>query len=558
MMQAALPAIGAFLSVAATGLLAASVAAQVPTAPPRLNTPSRTPKFTFAESLAEQQAELAANPLMQRFREARAKQTLDRYRPNYHFVAPEGHLNDPNGLCFWRGNWHLFYQDRPPDEPRWHWGHAISDDLIHWRDLPYALYPDPEEQCYSGNILLEDNRAIANYHGRGLGNMVAVSHDPLLLNWTKVTGTTILPLREGDKHYHFLSAEPLPYRIYDPCIWKKDGVYYSLSGSVKYDGPLGKPVPAEYLFRSRDLEKWEFVHQFLEGDRFTQIGDDGACPNFHPIGDRHVLLFFSHMTSGQYLLGDYDRQRDKFTATSHDKFNFGAMLPGGGIHAPTAVPDGKGGLLAVFNMMSTIPSQPLSCLVTLPRRLTLLDRDELGVEPAGDIASLRDKHVHVDGMTLPGNRELVLPSVRGDSLELDVEIDPQEASVVELSVLRSPEAEEATRIALFRNGTITSRFTPPQKQLSVVTLDGSRASLRPDVVARPPESAPLYIPPGEPFRLRVFVDRSVVEVFVNGRQCLAMRVCPSRDDSVGVSLRAQGKDARLKSLDCWEMQSIYR
>ena len=65
-------------------------------------------------------------------------------------------------------------------------------------------------------------------------------------------------------------------------------------------------------------------------------------------------------------------------------------------------------------------------------------------------------------------------------------------------------------------------------------------------------------PPDEPFRLRVFVDRSVVEVFVNGRLCLAMRVCPSRDDSVRVSLRAQGQDAELKSLDAWHMKSIWQ
>jgi beta-fructofuranosidase len=54
-------------------------------------------------------------------------------------------LNDPNGLCFWQGNWHLFYQTNQPEEPgRPHWGHAISTDLIHWRDLPHAIHPNPE------------------------------------------------------------------------------------------------------------------------------------------------------------------------------------------------------------------------------------------------------------------------------------------------------------------------------------------------------------------------------------------------------------------------------
>jgi hypothetical protein len=67
-----------------------------------------------------------------------------------------------------------------------------------------------------------------------------------------------------------------------------------------------------------------------------------------------------------------------------------------------------------------------------------------------------------------------------------------------------------------------------------------------------------FIPPGEPFRLRIFIDCSIVEVFVNGRQCLAVRVYPSRPDSLGVSLRSQGQDAELKSLDAWQMASIYQ
>jgi beta-fructofuranosidase len=77
------------------------------------------------------------------------------------------------------------------------------------------------------------------------------------------------------------------------------------------------------------------------------------------------------------------------------------------------------------------------------------------------------------------------------------------------------------------------------------------------VRCRPPETAPVYLGGGEPLQLRVFVDKSVVEVFVNGKQCVAMRVYPERDDSLGVSLRAQGRDALLKSLDAWQMGNIY-
>ncbi|NBT14307.1 MAG: hypothetical protein EBS56_12135, partial [Planctomycetia bacterium] len=90
---------------------------------------------------------------------------------------------------------------------------------------------------------------------------------------------------------------------------------------------------------------------------------------------------------------------------------------------------------------------------------------------------------------------------------------------------------------------------------TVVSLDTSRSSALPDVTSRPPEVAPVFIPDGEPVRLHVFLDRSVVEVFVNGRQCVAARVYPGRPDSVGVSLRAVGRDAVLASAEAWEMQT---
>jgi beta-fructofuranosidase len=519
---------------------------------------SKAPRFTFADSLAEQEAQLKENPLLRHYAEMRRQRAADPQTPLYHFSSPEMPLSDPNGICFWQGRWHLFWQAKPPEDGRWHWAHAVSTDLIHWRDLPYAIYPNPEEMCYSGGTLVEKDRVIAMYHGRNLGNMVAVSRDPLLLNWEKVTGNTVIPLAKDGSQHHFLSRGPAPYRIYDPCIWKKDGVYYSLSGSVGYTGPAGKPVPAEYLFRSKDLVKWEFMHQFLEDDHFTRVGDDGACPYFWPIGHRHILIFFSHMSSSQYLIGDYDKQRDKFRATAHGRFDFGPMLHGA-VQAPSAVPDGKGGIIVIFNVNSAMAAKGAgNAIMSLPRRLTLIGEDELGVEPAGDIESLRGEPKRIGEMTLPANQEIVLPGIAGNAMEINAEIDPKNAPTVELNVLRSANKEETTRILLFREREISSRFMPPQQKLSVVTVDNSRSSQLPDVLSRPPESATLLLGPEEPFKLRVFIDRGIVEVFVNGRLCIGMRVHPGREDSVGVSILAQGQEARLKSLTAWPMKGIFQ
>ena len=522
---------------------------------------SSVPRFTFSDTLAAQERELSANPLLERFRASRRELARDRHVPRYHFVSPEHRLNDPNGLCRWQGRWHLFYQGYPPEDPRQHWGHAVSDDLIHWRDLPYAIYPDPERCCFSGATLVEEDRVIACYHGTGAGTMVATSSDPLLLNWEKLTGKPVIPMTSPD-------GSPLPYRVFDPCIWKQGGRYYSLSGGTLPHPPAGKVSRADFLFRSADLVNWEYLHPFDENDRFSLVGDDGACPYFWPIGSgperRHMLLYFSHMSGGKYLVGDYDTERDKFAVTAGGRFNFGAAQPGG-VHAPSATPDGDG-LIVIFNMNPAKPTRGWDQVMSLPRRLTLAEHDEIEMEPAGDIASLRGPHVWVGPTKLPPNRDVVLEEVSGASLEIAAVIDPQDAPTVEIDVLRSPRREEYTRISFYRRRGFRNRerYSGGDRDKaaaaadSLITLDNTRSSESPDVLSRAPETAPVYVAPDEPLALRIFIDRSVVEVFANGRQCVALRVYPGREDSAGVSLRACGSEAALRSLDAWQMGSIYQ
>lgn len=525
---------------------------------------SKVPQYHFPDTLVEQETALQTNPLMQRLLASR-KRYDDPHRPIYHYVNPENTLNDPNGLCFWQGRWHLFYQAYPPEDPRQHWGHAVSDDLIHWRDLPYAIYPHPEECCFSGATLVEDDRVIAIYHGTKVGNMIATSSDPLLLNWEKLTGAPVIPFARPNE-------PPLDYTVFDPCIWQKDGVYYSLSGGTLPNGPAGKQIRANFLLRSADLETWEYLHPFVEDDQYTIVGDDGACPYFWPIGNKHILLFFSHMSGGQYLLGDYDAQRDKFVVTDGGLFNFGPSTPGG-VHAPSATPNEDGSITVLFNMNAARPTQGWNQIMTLPRRLSLDENDELRMEPAGDIASLRSQHQPIESMVLPANQEMVLDAIQGNALELQLVIDPQEAPQVEVNVLRAPNKEEFTRIAFFKHRGFRRRHRVPNatalnansEQLrnrpirheSLITLDTSYSSSLPDVLSRAPETAPVYITEDELLHLRIFIDRSVVEVFVNGKQCVAARVYPGREDSVGISLRAQGQDAILTSLDAWQMTDIY-
>ena len=137
--------------------------------------------------------------------------------------------------------------------------------------------------------------------------------------------------------------------------------------------------------------------------------------------------------------------------------------------------------------------------------------------------------------------------------------------MVELDVLRSPDREEVTRVGFYRQrGYRNWERAERNKELSaleasdsLVSLDTSYSSTLPEALSRAPETASVYLGPDETLRLSVFIDRSIVEVFVNGRQCVAARVYPGREDSVGISLRSQGRDAVLESMDVWQMNGIY-
>jgi beta-fructofuranosidase len=252
------------------------------------------------------------------------------------------------------------------------------------------------------------------------------------------------------------------------------------------------------------------------------------------------------------------------------------------VHAPSATPDGNGGVIIIFNMNPGRTTKGWNQIMSLPRKLTLSDRDILLQEPAGDIASLRYNNKHLGPMTLNANKEMVLPGISGNTMEIDAEIDPKNAQMVEINVLRSPGREEYTRIVFYRDkgfgsgleyvageGTVampadllalyTGKQGAPRDRstASLISLETAFSSSLPDTRFRPPETASFKLDAGETVKLKIFIDRSIVEVFANGKQVVAARVYPDRKDSLGVSIRSNGDSAELKSFDAWQMKNIY-
>ena len=526
---------------------------------------SNTPRQIFSSDLSTQQQELQNNVLLKRFTASRNGKEKDRYRPFYHFSPPENGLNDPNGLCYWRGKWHLFYQGQP-EEGRGHWGHAISKDLIHWNDLPYALYPESEKDCFSGTCFVEEDRVIAAYYGHKgeAGLMVAVSEDPLLLNWEVVTGKAVV--RSVD--YDELGR---PHQIYDPCIWKEGNFYYVLCGGWA-DGinPLAEPhahnkvgdhdaTPCrmvDHLFRSPDLVNWVYMGEFMERDIFGYSGDDGSCPYFWPIGDKHILLTFSHVHSAMYVIGDYDKARQKFVALRGGYFNSGRQ-GSGSIHAPSAYPDGEDGVYCIYNVTEGRPQDGWAQIMSLPRRYTLGEANRLLISPAGDIESLRTEAVELNNIELPAYQEIVLEEVRGNALEIKAIFDPGKTQYIRLKVLRANDNSEYTTVNFHREVGKDYANRSWNVRDSMITLDPTFSTVDSTVDINEPQICHFHYNEGDLLEMRIFIDRSIVEVFVNNQSACLTRVYPSSSDSIGFSIEARGKYARCKKLQAWSMDRIF-
>lgn len=479
------------------------------------------------------------------FRRARESLANDPFRPLYHFSSPGAALHDAAGLCWWQGKYHLFYLLTTPNV-LWARGHAVSEDLVHWHDLPIA---GPAIHGGTGQVWADTDRVIMGYatHKHSAVSLATAS-DPHLTDWIEHPQNPVY--QPGNDNY----------------IWRQDDEYYMTMRKHRFDEdgeyPGGRTTLE--LCRSEDLTAWVPMGKMFEDGYFTEPAEDCACNSFLPIGNgKHLLLFFSHKRSAQYYVGVFDRNKGRFRIEHHGRMNYGPVKRGS-IHAPSGFIDPEGRCIGMWNVMENRPQKGWDQLMTVPRHLTLngevLDElnalNPLGIAPIEELKALRENPVSIDTVSVPANGECLLPGVEGKALELEVVIDPMDAREVGLHVLRSANGEEQTAITLFMHG---GRLSGPnaKSKMRELAIDVSRSSLDPEVNSRSPEIGPLILEDKELLKLRVFIDRSVVEVFANGHQCLTLRVYPSRDDSRGVSVFARGSEAKLVSLTAFQMQCVW-
>jgi len=456
-------------------------------------------------------------------RDLRERLLSDPHRPGYHFVNPEGIASpfDPNGAIYWKGRYHLFYifQDDRSGIKMDHWGHISSTDLFHWRHHPTNLL----DGMYSGNCFVNSEGVpTICYHQKGQGNAMAVALDDELNEWKKLDTNPITPeTQEGDEHHG-------KYRSWDPHGWLEDDTYYAIFGGQRPAVAKAPTLGGE----------WQYVGDlFAHGVEGVSLEEDVSCPDLFKLGDKDVLLCISHGLGCRYYVGEW--KDEQFYPESHEKMSWVDHS----FFAPESLIDDKGRRI-MWAWILDAPEfgvrweQGWSGILSMPRVLSMGDDGRLRIDVPEEIEALRYGAFKKRNFAVQPGSDMVIDGIGGDSLELFIEMESSQASQFGVKVAVSPDGQEETSIY----------YDASEGMLKVDTRKSG-----PEHPSQALEAAPFKLKKGERLKLRVFVDKSVVEVFANSRQAIARRIYPSRADSIGVSLFSTGGSTRVRRLDAWKI-----
>ena len=483
-----------------------------------------SPVSQFATSAAEPPAALAAaydQPL----------------RPQFHFTAERNWLNDPNGLVFYEGEYHLFFQHNPLGN-EWGnmtWGHAVSDDLVHWRQLPNALEPDALGTIFSGSAVVdwhntagfqtgEDPALVAIYTAAGgtspqsqgakFTQCLAYSNDRGR-TWTKYAGNPVLPHVAGENR--------------DPkVVWHEPSRQWVMA--LYLDG-------ADFaLFGSPDLKAWT---------RLSDISVPGSieCPDIFELpieGRPGESRWIFWVANNVYLVGAFDGRT--FTPEGEpQRFEHGANCFAAQTFSDIPANDGRRIQIA-WMRGGVYPAMPFNQQMSFPSTLTLHatpDGPRLRRLPVKEIESLRGKPFQWEGDLSHTSNPLA--ELAGETYEIDLSLtparDPRESEEP-----ASASAPAAASLSLVIRGMVLT-YHPKSGELllggQTVTLKSSQGESTPD---------------GK-LRLRILIDRTSIEVFAN-EGAVSFTSCFLPTDGAP-AYRLSGERVRIDSLTAWPLKSAW-
>ena len=459
--------------------------------------------------------------------EPTSRMVVDRHRPIYHFTAPSHWNNDPHGLGYYNGRYHLYYQYNPA-QAKWgniHWGHTSSADLVHWRDEPIALTPSPGHDaggCFSGSFALVGGVPTIYYTGYTPERQVqciATSRD--MQTWTKQPQHTIVSRPDGIDAHDFR----------DPYVFFHDDWWYMVIGASP-----GHERGQCLLYRSVDGLDWHYRRPLFTSPDLT-LGVMWECPNFFPIGDRWILTVSLWQGLGaHWFVGRFENEA--FIAEGDGVLDVDA---GSFAHLAMRAPDGRTlqwGWINEQREQDEIDAAGWAGAMSVPRELSIDADNRLNLRPVKELERLRQGHAP---LTSTGEKKGELHRFAGRHLDIEANFTLRDRQKVGLTLLMAEDGSELTRIV----------FWPDARRLFI---ERSRASSNPKT-RRQDVWGTLILRDDEPLCLRVLLDGSALEVYANDRLCLTTRIYPEKETSTIGSVFVDG-DADV-ALNVWTMGSMF-
>ncbi|NUN95280.1 MAG: glycoside hydrolase family 32 protein [Candidatus Omnitrophica bacterium] len=469
--------------------------------------------------------EPAANPAILKASESveqeRARAEADPQRPVFHFRPPARWMNDPNGTLFHGGFFHVFYQHNPFGD-MWghmHWGHARSKDLVHWEHLPIALWPSEEKgegHCFSGCAAIDKSgKPFLLYtsvppkaEDRPHEQWAAMGSDDLR-TWEKHPGNPVITLDQS-------GAPRLGGAWRDPFVFRDAGRTFLVLGA-----DLGEEaVIPIYEAPDGDLSKW--VYRGILYRRPKSEVPFFECPNFFQLGDKWVL-FYSPYRPVEYAVGRFDREKLTFTPEQEGKLDASDQF------YASNVAFGPSGECILFGWVRGFPEgRGWNGCLALPRVLTLSSDGRPIQRPVPALETLRGTPFSIRPMRLSSESK-VLDGISGDRLEIRVSFRPESAAVFGVRLRRSEDGARGVNIGWSGGDLDIAGFRVPLEDWQ-----------RTDSV-----------------ELEVYLDKSVLEVFVNGGETAITRVLSVPKTDLWGELYAEGGTVEVMSFEAHPLKSIW-
>jgi len=447
----------------------------------------------------------------------------EKYRPQFHFSAKKNWINDPNGLVYYDGIYHMFFQYMPPHRPGAYkdWGHAISSDLVHWEQTPYHITPHKVwAGCWSGSAAVDVNNTAGFQSGDKKAIIAFITNGGNPNSGIGPKNTQCIAYStDGGMTFTYYDQNPVINNIYnanrDPkVVWDDESGKWIMSLYMDKDNDFG-------LFSSSDLKTWkQLCTVSLEGV--------AECPGFEPLpvdgkSDKKKWLFFG--ANGNYMIGSFDGT-NFLPETKVIRADYGKNFYAAQTWSNT--PDGRCIHIA-WMPTRRYPGMPFEQQMNFPTELSLRTTDD-GIRvfriPVAEIKNLYDKEFKWQDINYkPGDN--LLKDLDGDLYDLNLEVDLMNSTSFEIGLRGAAIHYDAQKEVLSCGGPSVQNNIIPENWRSDKSLKVNFSNNLGE--------APLKTVNGK-IRLRILVDRTTLEIFGNDGEIVITSCFMPADDNKKFSL----------------------